>query len=190
VELLVYVSFAGTQPDATFVHGRDHWDTEQQLAASGIPHIIVRNNFYTEFVCRDLIDRDGQIRGPAQDGRVAPVAIDDIAEAVTTLLTGTAGRLGATYTLTGPAAVGLDEIADTASETAGRRITYRPETPGQSVRSRGCSGTGRQVQAWVSTYRAIAAGDAATVTDHVAELTGHAATPLAAAARRPARRAR
>ncbi|GAA4215472.1 NAD(P)H-binding protein [Actinocatenispora rupis] len=181
VGLVVYVSFCTPWPEATFVHGRDHWWTEQHLAGSGIPHIILRNNFYAEFVGRDLTDGRAAIRGPAEDGRVAAVALDDIAEAATNILTGVSGQAGATYTLTGPAAVGLDEVADAASTACGRRVSYRPETLRQAYRARDGAGPARQVEAWVSTYRAIAAGEMAAVTDHVARLTGRPATPLAEA---------
>lgn len=37
VEHLVYVSFYGAAPDATFTLARDHWATEQHIRGRGLP---------------------------------------------------------------------------------------------------------------------------------------------------------
>ena len=50
VEQLVYLSFFGAAPDATFTLGRDHWATEEHLRASGIDHVILRDNLYLDFL--------------------------------------------------------------------------------------------------------------------------------------------
>jgi NAD(P)H dehydrogenase (quinone) len=170
---LVYVSFAGAAPDATFTHARDHWHTEQHLRASGVPFTVLRDNLYADFLPA-LAGTDGVIRGPAGDGRVAAVAQDDIAEVAEVVLTGPAGHAGQTYELTGPEALSLAELAALLG------VKYEAETVEEAYRSRaGLGAPDWLVAAWVSTYTAIAAGDLATVSDAVPRLTGHRAKSVA-----------
>jgi len=184
VRHVVYISFYGAAPDATFTLARDHWATEEHLRASGMRHTFLRDSLYADFL-PDMAGAEGVIRGPAGDGRVAAVARDDIAEAAAAVLTDPARHAGVTYHLTGPQALTLHEAAAILSQATGRTITYHPETLDEAYRSRaGYGAPGWQVDAWVSTYTAIAAGELAGVTDDVARLTGHAATPLAEVVRR------
>jgi uncharacterized protein YbjT (DUF2867 family) len=170
---LVYVSFVGAAPDATFTHARDHWHTEQHIRASGLPFTFLRDNLYADFLPH-LAGDDGVIRGPAGDGRVAAVAQDDIADAATAVLTDPAAHAGRTYDLTGPEALTLHEVASLLA------VSYEPETLEQAYRSRSSYGApGWLVDAWVSTYTAIAAGELAAVSDAVPRLTGHPATTVA-----------
>lgn len=60
---VVYTSFFGAAPDATFTFARDHWATEQHLIASGMNYTLLRNNLYLDLVLRFDAD-DGVIRGP------------------------------------------------------------------------------------------------------------------------------
>ena len=67
--------------------------------------------------------RDGAIYLPWGNGRASFVDTRDIAEvAVQSLIDKNHAKR--TYTLTGPAALGIDEIADVLSKTAGRQIKY------------------------------------------------------------------
>ena len=178
VRHLVYVSFAGAAADATFTLARDHGATERHIADRGVPATFLRDNLYADFVPA-LVGADGVIRGPAGNGRVAVVAQDDIADAAAVVLQDPGTHAGRTYELTGPAPLTLTEVAATLTAVTGRRVTYVPETVEQAYASR--AGTGApdwQLDAWVSTYTAIADGSLAGVTSDVPELTGHPATPL------------
>jgi NAD(P)H dehydrogenase (quinone) len=179
VEHLVYISFFGAAPDAKFTLVRDHWATEQHIRASGLPFTFLRDNLYADFL-PEMIGMDGIIRGPAGRGRVAPVAQDDIADAASAVLMHAREHAGATYSLTGPEALTLDELGAVLSTALGRTITYRPETLEEAYASRASYGAPSwQVDAWVSTYTAIAAGELDGVTGDVARLTGHPARTVA-----------
>ncbi|BCJ45710.1 NAD(P)-dependent oxidoreductase [Actinoplanes ianthinogenes] len=174
VEHLVYISFYGAAPDATFTLARDHWATEEHIRSRGLAATFLRDNLYADFLPM-LAGADGVIRGPAGDGRVAAVAQDDIADAAVAVLTDPAAHAGRTYALTGPEALTLAEIAT----VVGAR--YHPETIEEAYASRASYGAPRwQLDAWVSTYTAIAAGELAGVTTDIAGLTGHPATSVAA----------
>jgi len=71
VRHVVYTSFLGAAPDATFTLARDHWATEEHLRASGMRWTFLRDSFYLDFL-PTLAGDDGVIRGPAGDGSVAP----------------------------------------------------------------------------------------------------------------------
>jgi NAD(P)H dehydrogenase (quinone) len=179
VEHLVYVSFLGASPDATFTLARDHWATEQHIRARGLRATFLRDSLYADFF-PFMTGDDGVIRGPAGDGRVAAVAQDDIADAAVAVLRDPAAHAGASYDLTGPEALTMTEVAGTIAAVAGRPVRYEPETVEEAYASRASYGAPDwQVDAWVSTYTAIAAGELATVSSAVPDLTGHPARTLA-----------
>ena len=173
VQRIVYVSFFGASATATFTLARDHWATEEHLRATGLAHTILRDNLYADFT-PFMIGSDGSIRGPAGDGRAAVVAQDDIAEVAATILTSSGAYDGRTLNLTGPDALTMDEIATILSDHLGRSVSYVQETIEEAYESRASYGAPSwQVDAWVSTYTAIAAGELAGVSEDIAEVTGH-----------------
>jgi uncharacterized protein YbjT (DUF2867 family) len=187
VEQLVYVSFFGAAPAATFTLARDHWASEAHIRASGVRFTFLRDSLYADFLPM-MVGEDGVLRGPAGDGAVAAVAQDDIADAAVAVLRDPAQHAGATYDLTGPEALTLAEVAARLSRALGREIDYRPETIEEAYASR--SGYGApdwQVEAWVSTYLAIADGSLAGVSAAIPELTGHPARTLEQAVDAPSR---
>jgi NAD(P)H dehydrogenase (quinone) len=179
VQHLVYISFYGAAPDCTFTLGRDHHATEEHIRSSGMQFTFLRDNFYADFMPA-LAGEDGVIRGPAGRGAVAAVAQDDIADAAAAVLLDPESHVGATYSLTGPDSLTLDEVAAVLAAELGRPISYHDETLDEAYASRASYGAPDwQVDAWVSTYTAMAAGEVAGVSDDIASLTGHPATSLA-----------
>lgn len=172
VKHLVCISFYGAAPDATFTLAREHDATEEHIKASGMSWTILRDNLYLDQFLL-FADKNGVIRGPAGAGRAAAVAQDDIADATVAVLLDPAGHLSTTYSLTGPEAITLAEATAVMSEHLGRQFSYHAETVDEAYRSRASYGAPDwQVDAWVSTYTAIAAGELAGVTDDVERLTG------------------
>jgi NAD(P)H dehydrogenase (quinone) len=185
VERVVYTSFFGAGPECTFTFGRDHWHTEELIRGSGLGHTFLRDNLYIDFVPL-LVGRDGVIRGPAGDGRVAAVARDDIADvAVAVLLDEHGGHDGRTYDMTGPEALTMAEIAAELSRVAGRTVTYHAETLEEAYASRASYGAPDwEVAGWVTTYVAIANGEVEAVSGDVAAVAGHRPMTLAEFLRR------
>jgi uncharacterized protein YbjT (DUF2867 family) len=174
----VYVSFFGASPTATFTLARDHWATEEHLRSAGVAYTILRDNIYADFTPH-FIGTDGNIRGPAGDGRAAVVAQADIAEVALAVLTSDGAYDGRTLNLTGPAALTMYEITSIISDHFGRTVSYLPETIAEAYASRAVYGAPPwQVDAWVSTYTAIAAGELGTVTEDIPDVTGHPAMSL------------
>jgi uncharacterized protein YbjT (DUF2867 family) len=181
---LVYTSFVGAAPDSVFTLARDHWATEEHIRASGLPFTFLRDNLYADFLTF-MVGDDGVLRGPAGDGRAAVVAQDDIADAVVAVLRDPAPHAGHTYDLTGPQALSLGEVAAIITAETGRKVTFHDETLDEAYASRASyNAPDWQVDAWVSTYTSIAAGELATVSPAVEDLTGHPPTSLKTLLRR------
>ena len=175
---LVYTSFQGAAPDAVFTLARDHWATEEHIRAAGLPFTFLRDSLYADFL-PFMVGEDGVIRGPADDGRAAVVAQDDIADAAAAVLRDPAPHAGRTYDLTGPEPLTFAEMAAIVSEVTGRDVRYEAESVPEAYASRASYGAPDwQVDAWVSTYTAVAAGQLAAVSPAVEQLTGHPATSL------------
>ena len=178
VQRIVYLSFFGASPTATFTLARDHWATEEHLRSTGVAHTILRDNLYADFAPA-LVGADGNIRGPAADGRAAVVAQADVADVAVVVLGSDDAYGGQTLNLTGPAALTMYEIASALSDHLGRTVAYVPETIEEAYASRAVYGAPKwQVDAWVSTYTAIAAGELEGVSEDIQDVTGHPATPL------------
>jgi NAD(P)H dehydrogenase (quinone) len=161
VRHIVYTSFFGAAPDAAFTLARDHYATEERIKASGINYTFLRDNFYLDFLPL-LVGKDGVIRGPAGNGVMAAVARVDIARSAADVLRDPALHVGRTYNLTGPEDISLQQAAELLTEGTGRTISYHEETLEEAYASRASYGAPPwQVDAWVSTYTAIATGELA-----------------------------
>ena len=179
VDHVVYVSFVEASPTSTFTLARDHWATEQHIRASGLPFTFLRDSLYADFLPL-MFGSDGVIRGPAGAGRVAVVAQDDIAEVAAGILQAADDHVGATHDLTGPEALTFHEVAAAITEATGSTVTFHDESLDEAYISRARYGApGWEVEAWVSTYLAVATGELAGVSDAIPTLTGHPATSLA-----------
>ena len=171
---VVYTSFAGAAPDATFTLGRDHHDSETAIRETGMVWTFLRDNLYADQLVF-FADESGVIRGPADDGRVAAVARADVADVAATVLRAPGDHAGATYTLTGPEALTMREIAARATAVLARDLRFEDETVEEAYAWRRAAYDAEdwQLDAWVSTYTAIADGSVAEVTDDVRRVTGH-----------------
>ncbi|MDQ1054153.1 NAD(P)H dehydrogenase (quinone) [Arthrobacter sp. SORGH_AS 212] len=185
VQHVVYTSFYGAAPDATFTLARDHYATEERIRASGIDYTFLRDNFYLDFLPL-MTDDHGVIRGPAGDGVFSGVAREDIARSAVAVLRDPAIHKGKTYQLTGPEELTMARAAEIISEGTGRNVTYQAETVEEAYASRAPYNAPKwQVDAWVSTYTAMAAGEMAGISLDVHGLTGKDPISLAEFLTRP-----
>jgi NAD(P)H dehydrogenase (quinone) len=175
---IVYLSFIRCAADSTFTFARDHFHTEEHIRASGLPWTFLRDSIYLDYVPL-FAGEDGVIRGPADDGRVAGVARDDVADAAATVLTED-GHEGQAYELTGPEAFTLAEAAAEVARFAGREVRFEDETLEEARASRAPSGAPDwEIEGWVTTYAAIGTGELDVVSDDVERLAGHPPRSLA-----------
>lgn len=172
VQRIVYTSFLGAAPDATFTLARHHHLTEEHIRETGLAHTFLRDSMYLDFV-PFFASPDGVIAGPAGDGRCAWVARDDVADVAVAVLT-SAGHDGLTYELTGPEAHTLTWAAEQLTRATGREVRYVDETIEQAYASRAkYDAPPFEVDGWVTSYLAVKAGELDVVTDTVERLAGH-----------------
>ncbi|MEU0039134.1 MULTISPECIES: NAD(P)H-binding protein [unclassified Streptomyces] len=108
---------------------RLHWLGEQVLNWSGLPVVHIRptsfldNPLFTTLAARSIRE-NGTIALPFGTGRTSPVAVDDVARVVATVLRDPAPHIGHVYELTGPRSVDMTEIAEEFSRALGRPVSY------------------------------------------------------------------
>ena len=180
VQHMVYLSFAQAALDSTFTLARTHAVTENAIRQTNMRYTFLRDNFYSEMMA-NLADNAHLIAGPAGNGRVACVSQKDVAEAVASVIAGIAAQNRAhdnrTYTLTGSELLSFADIAQTLTAITGTPYRYHNETVEEAFASRKAAYPDTpdwQIEAWVSTYTAIAKGELAAVSDDLPRLLGHA----------------
>jgi len=184
VQRIVYTSFVGAgRSDPTFTLVRHHGATEDAIRATGVRHTVLRHNMYADFVpFFAVLDGDrAVIAAPAGSGRTGFVSRDDLADvAAAVLLDDSVALDGQALEVTGPEALTLAEAAEVLTAVTGRRAEYREQTVEQAWATRRPSGhPDWEIEGWVTSYLAIAAGELDTVTDVVPRLTGHPARSVA-----------
>jgi NAD(P)H dehydrogenase (quinone) len=178
VERIVYTSFLSAAPHATFSHAREHYFTEQRIRESGCRYTFLRPSFYLDRAPR-WFSNEGRIQGPAGNGTITWISRDDLADVAAVVLT-TSGHDGASYEITGTQVLTLSQAAEEFSRATGIPAFYRPETIEEARASRAkFNPTDWELEAWVSTYVAIATGEMSVVSHSVEALTGHAPQALA-----------
>ena len=96
---------------------------------SGLPVVHIRptsfldNPLFTTLAARSIRE-NGTIALPFGTGRTSPIAVDDVARVVATVLRDPAPHVGHVYELTGPRTVDMTEMAEEFSRALGRPVTY------------------------------------------------------------------
>ncbi len=108
---------------------QQQWLAEQVLNWSGLPVVQVRPTVFLENplfmnLAAQSIARDDSLRLPFGTGRTSPVAADDVAEVIATVLANPAAHVGKVYELTGPKSQDMAGVATEYSIALGRKITY------------------------------------------------------------------
>ncbi len=145
-----------------------HRLAERAIEESGLRHTFLRPNFFMQNFTTWYADdvRDGAIRLPAGEGRVAYIDVRDIAAVAAAALT-TREHDGETYTLTGPDALTHGEVAQIFSEVLGREIGYDALAEDEA-----------DAGAW-RLYGMVRDGSSSAVTDDVERALGRQPTELA-----------
>jgi NAD(P)H dehydrogenase (quinone) len=178
VERIVYLSFLGAAPDATFTLARQHYATEERIREAGVRYTFLRSSSYADFV-PFMTGDDLVIRGPAGTGKVAWICRDDIASVAATVLLAKDEHDGKTHDDTGPESMSLAHTAEILGRVINREVTYHAESIDEAWESRKRWGAPAwEVEGWVTSYAAIATGEMDVVSDTVELITGTAAQDL------------
>lgn len=128
VTKFVYTS-APKAPTSDLVLAPEHKATEELIAATDLPAVILRNNWYTENYAGDLAQarESGVISASVGSGRVASASRVDFADAAAVVLIED-GHIGQAYELGGDVAWTYDDLAAAVSEVIGRPVAFHSLT--------------------------------------------------------------
>ncbi|WP_019321565.1 SDR family oxidoreductase [Streptococcus mutans] len=178
VKHIVYTSFYNAATEATFTLARDHAKTEKYIKERGFTYTFLRDNFYLDFFL-DLCLNNGEIRGPAGNGKVSAVARQDVSEVATTILAKPDKWKNQLLNMTGPADLSMADFVHFVSEQKGEIIPYIDESIEEAYASRKAwPAQDWEYDAWVSTYTAIKEGKQAGVSSDIERVLGRPATSL------------
>lgn len=125
VGLIAYTSLlrADSSPLAL---AAEHQQTEALLKDSGLPHVLLRNGWYTENYLASIPPalQHGVFIGSAGGGKIASAARADYAAAAAAVLT-RADQAGKVYELAGDEAYTLSELAAEITRQSGKTVVYQ-----------------------------------------------------------------
>jgi NAD(P)H dehydrogenase (quinone) len=171
VDHVVYLSFIAAGPAAVFLHARSHGETERLLAESGLSHTAIRNSMYADDI-PGWFDGEGLNTVPGGDGRMSFSYRPELARAVAVTLT-EPGHEDPVYDIVTPQSVTMHELAEIAWAVTGANYRYAPASDAEwEARWRARGKEEWAIEAGLSSYAALRAGELDVVTDDYRRLTG------------------
>ncbi|WP_020186966.1 NAD(P)H-binding protein [Methylopila sp. 73B] len=180
VSLVAYTSVLRA-PTSALGLAEEHRQTEAALGASGLPHALLRNGWYTENYLASVPAALAHcaVFGAAGEGRIAGAARADYAEAAAAVLTRD-DQAGAVWELAGAPGWTLADFAAELSRQTGRTIPYRDLSEADYAAALLQAGLPEPVARLLADSDAAAAKGALDGSgDDLRRLIGRASTPLA-----------
>jgi NAD(P)H dehydrogenase (quinone) len=179
VDRLVYTS-APQASTFDYALGADHRATEAALIESGLPAVVVRNNWYHENYAADIARaiETGVVASSVGDARIASASRADYAAGAAAALVED-GHVGQVYEFAGDVAWTFDDFAAAASEALGREVVYERLTSEQLAAGLAAAGLDEGTVGFVvGLDQAIAAGVLASSDGTLSRIIGRPTTPL------------
>ena len=180
VSHLVKVSSMEAAPDATATLPKNHYDTEQHIAALGVDWTFLRPNYYMQnmLMYAGAIARTNSFALPLGTSKTAMIDARDVGEVAAVVLKGE-GHVGQAYRLTGPEMMDFHEVAAHMGAVLARPVSYVAQSPEafrevleQFIQS------AWQLDAVCELFAEIAAGSLEEQTSTTADLLGRPAIDL------------
>lgn len=180
VERLVVLSQLGSELSSPVRFLRYHAAVEHHIRDIGVDYTFLRPNLFFQgyLAFAGLIGQTGMFFAPIGNSAVSAIDVRDIAEVAARALVDD-GHQGATYTLTGPAAITHDEIAAALSAAVGRTVTFSDAPPEQFAAALQGILPPWQIEGTLEDYAHYRRGEAADVTTTVSDITGKAPRGIA-----------
>jgi NAD(P)H dehydrogenase (quinone) len=179
IKWIVYTSLLHADTSSISLAG-EHLETESKLKASGIPHTILRNGWYTENYTASVPGAvgAGAYIGSVGEGKISSAARLDFAEAAAVVLTSN-GHEGKIYELAGDTAYTLNELANEISKVAGKEIPYQNLSEGDYANALKGIGLPEGLAAAIAGWDVSASnGDLYDDGNTLSKLIGRSTTPL------------
>jgi uncharacterized protein YbjT (DUF2867 family) len=165
-------------PDSPIARRRGQSEIEAGLAASGVPHTLLRSNAYMQNVLAlaPAIAATSSFGSAAGKGRTGMVDARDVGAVAALIAASPAAHAGKTYWLTGPDLVSNYDVAAVLSSLLGRTITYRELTFAENKDAMIRAGVPAQIAHMNAQAFALTAdGDAEWLSDDVPSILGRPA---------------
>ncbi|GAT72173.1 SDR family oxidoreductase [Microbacterium hydrocarbonoxydans] len=179
VSKFVYTS-APKATTSALVLAPEHKATEELIAASGLPAVILRNNWYSENYAADVARaaETGVIAAGVGEGRVASASRKDFADAAAVVALED-GHIGEVYELGGDVAWDYAHLAEVATELVGRPVEYRALAFDEQLAALQSAGLDEGTAGFVAALDAgIRDGALADTDGTLSRLIGRPTTPL------------
>jgi uncharacterized protein YbjT (DUF2867 family) len=159
---------------------RRRWQAEIEagLAASDLPHTLLRSNAYMQNVLAlaPAIAKTSSFGSSAGRGRIGMVDARDVAAVAAAVAAAPTPHAGKTYWLTGPELISNYDVAAVLSNLLGRTITYRELGFGENKAAMIRAGVPEPIAEMnAQAFSLTAKGDAEWVTGDVPSLLGRPA---------------
>ena len=177
IKQFIFIGFMADHGNNPFKMSPFFGYVQRRLASGNVPYTYIRNGMYSDPLppyLQELAKR-GQLLYPVADQRISFISRKDLAKAIVQIAL-REDLHDNEYTLTGPKAWSMDELADLLSRISKTRIRYKPLSNQQFAELYDePKGFGPIL---VSLYEAAAMGLMAEVTEDFERITGEKAEDL------------
>jgi uncharacterized protein YbjT (DUF2867 family) len=131
VQHIVKLSAIGASRDSRITLMREHHAIDEEVRTGPASWTLLKPHLYMQNLLRvaDTVRKDGWLAAPMGVERYPIVDTRDVGAAAGIVLRNPVAHAGRTYTLTGPAVHGYDDVAAALSVVAGRAVAYEPVSP-------------------------------------------------------------
>ena len=133
VRHIVKLSAIGAKPSSPIALMHEHHEVDEVVREEPADWTLLQPHLYMQNLLRaaDAVRAEGRLVAPMGRDRFPFVDTNDVGAAAAVVLGDPAHHAGQTYALTGPAAIGYDEIAAAFEQVAGQAVTYEPVSPAE-----------------------------------------------------------
>lgn len=165
-------------PDSPVARQRWHAEVEKGLAASGLPHTLLRSNAYMQntLMVAPTIAKTSSFASSIGAGRVGMSDARDVGAVAANVVADPTGHVGKTYWLSGPELLTYTDVAAVLTRLLGRTVTFRPRSREEDESEMVSAGLPQPVAAMNALALSLfAQGDAEWLSPDMATLLGRPA---------------
>jgi len=165
--------------DSPIARRRGQTEIEAGLAASGLPHTLLRSNAYMQntLALAPVIAKTSSFGSSAGKGLVGMVDARDVGAVAAEIAASPSGHSGKTYWLSGPELISNYDVAAVLSELLGRTVTYREISFDENKKAMINAGVPEAIaEQNAQAFSLTAQGDAEWVSEDVHSILGRPAS--------------
>lgn len=128
VKHVLRLSAIGAAHDAPTLNGRMHALSDAELQRSGLAYTIIQPHFFAQnlLMAKQSVVAQSTMYFALGEAKLPMIDVRDVGASAAAILHAPAAHAGKTYTLTGPTAITLHEVAAAISAKLGKPVKYQP----------------------------------------------------------------